>query len=284
MSSEATATAEKARATTHGHGHHGRHGSPTTSIRRRSSSTPASSESGLFLAQELLFFGGLFVAYGIYRRLCPRGVRGGEPSARQDHGWHEHDRAPVLVVHARRWRCGRHAARQKRARRGTVALITILCACIFPGDQVLRVPAQVPRGTPAGAVLHPHLEHLVAGAPALPPPGSFFSIYFMMTGVHGAARHHRHRVSTSDLGPRRNNRGEFSRSYFTPVDIGGAVLAPRRPGVDLSLPAALPDLKLRDVQPRQLPGIPPAQGRRRGSARTSPRRRSTWRCSWRSSR
>ena len=74
MSSEATASAEHAHED-HGHGHHG------PKWLAHHFDTPAqqfdAAKLGMwvFLAQELLFFSGLFVAYGVYRSWYPEMFR-----------------------------------------------------------------------------------------------------------------------------------------------------------------------------------------------------------------
>jgi len=47
--------------------------------------------------------------------------------------------------------------------------------------------------------------------------GSFFAIYFMMTGVHGI--HVLVGIGVLIWMWRRNERGEFSAKYFTPIDL-----------------------------------------------------------------
>ena len=72
-------------------------------------------------------------------------------------------------------------------------------------------------------------------------PGTniFFSLYFMMTGLHGI--HVILGMGVLTYVVILSRRGRFSGSYHTPVEMVGAVLALRRPGVDLPAAAALPD-------------------------------------------
>ncbi len=80
------------------------------------------------------------------------------------------------------------------------------------------------------------------GGPALPDnTGTFFSIYFMMTGVHGV--HVLVGIGVLIWIWRRNERGDFSKEFWTPIDIVALYWHPRRLGLDLPLPPALPDLK-----------------------------------------
>jgi hypothetical protein len=69
--------------------------------------------------------------------------------------------------------------------------------------------------------------------------GIFFSIYFAMTGVH--ALHILAGMGVIAWLLVRSVRGDFTSHYFGPRRLCRPVLAPGRPGLDLSVPAALSD-------------------------------------------
>ena len=48
----------------------------------------------LFLATEVMFFGGLLTAYAVYRIDCPAGGRPGQPRAQRRARMHQYRRAP----------------------------------------------------------------------------------------------------------------------------------------------------------------------------------------------
>ena len=97
-------------------------------------------------------------------------------------------------------------------------IITILCACFFLVVKYFEYSAKFEHGLLPGRFFHQHTEHLAPGVHALPQnAGTFFSIYFMMTGVHGV--HVAVGIGVLIWIWLRNNRGDFSKEFFTPVDI-----------------------------------------------------------------
>lgn len=215
MSSEATATAEHAHAD-HEHGHHG------PKWLAHHFDTPAqqfdAAKLGMwvFLAQELLFFSGLFVAYGVYRAWYPEMFVAA--SHQLDKIMGGTNTIVLLFSSFTAAMAVRSSQLGKQKATGNYLLITILCACIFLVIKYFEYTHKFHAGLLPGRFYHPHVEHLVAGAPPLPPnTGSFFSIYFMMTGVHGV--HVVVGIGVLIWIWLRNNRGEFSKEFFTPVDI-----------------------------------------------------------------
>ena len=97
-------------------------------------------------------------------------------------------------------------------------IITIVCACIFLVVKYFEYQHKFHAGLLPGRFFHPHAAHLVANSPPLPAnTGSFFSIYFMMTGIHGI--HVIVGIGVLIWILMRNMRGDFSKEFFTPVDI-----------------------------------------------------------------
>lgn len=175
----------------------------------------------LFLAQELLFFAGLFVAYGIYRAWYPDAF-----------SWSSHQLDPIMgaintVVLLFSSLTAALAVRSsqtgERSKTSIYLIITILCACIFLVVKYFEYAHKVHSGLLPGANFHPHHLHVVRemhGVAATTIPehsGTFFGIYFMMTGVHGL--HVAIGIGVMIWILIRNNRGEFTPQYFTPVEL-----------------------------------------------------------------
>jgi cytochrome c oxidase subunit 3 len=215
MSSEATASAEHAH-DDHGHGHHG------PKWLAHHFDTPAqqfdAAKLGMwvFLAQELLFFSGLFVAYGVYRSWYPEMFRAA--SHQLDKIMGGTNTVVLLFSSFTAAMAVRSSQLGKKKATGNFLLITIVCACVFLVIKYFEYAHKFHAGLLPGRFFHPHLDHLAAGSPPLAAnTGSFFSIYFMMTGVHGV--HVIVGIGVLIWIWLRNNRGEFSKEFFTPVDI-----------------------------------------------------------------
>ena len=217
MSSEATAAGAAEHAhDDHGHGHHG------PKWLAHHFDTPAqqfdAAKLGMwvFLAQELLFFSGLFVAYGVYRSWYPEMFVAA--SHQLDKIMGGTNTVVLLFSSFTAAMAVRSAQLGKQKATGNFILITILCACGFLVIKYFEYQHKFHAGLLPGRFFHPHVEHLVAGAPPLPPnTGSFFGIHFMMTGIHGV--HVIIGIGILIWIWLRNSRGEFSKELFTPVDI-----------------------------------------------------------------
>ena len=217
MSSEAAhATAPADDGHGDGHGHHG------PKWLAHHFDTPAqqfdTAKLGMwaFLVQELLFFSGLFVAYGVYRSWYPEMFKAA--SHQLDKIMGGTNTVVLLFSSFTAAMAVRSSQLGKKRETGNYILITILCACIFLVIKYFEYAHKFHAGLLPGRFFHPHVDHLVAGSPPLPEnTGSFFSIYFMMTGVHGV--HVAVGIGVLIWIWLRNNRGDFSKEYFTPVDI-----------------------------------------------------------------
>jgi len=169
-----------------------------------------------FLAQELLFFSGLFVAYGVYRNWYPEMFVAASKQLNKEMG--AVNTVVLLFSSLTAALAVRSAQVGNKKQTGNLILVTIGCACVFLVIKYFEYAHKFEAGTLPGRFFHPHAEHLAASAPALPPnAGSFFSIYFMMTGVHGV--HVLVGIGVLIWIWIRNNRGEFTKEYWTPVDI-----------------------------------------------------------------
>ncbi len=216
----------------------------------------------IFLATEILLFGGLFCAYAVYRSNHPEiflyahryldKTLGGINTA-------------VLICSSFTMAWAVRCAQRGRQRALVVLLgITIACAFGFLGIKFVeyehkwkegllwgkRFHAKVDEGpvkrggAPVGVVaapprpkVNPELQSTILRAPAGPPglarsgPAApeamkapknlqtFFSIYFLMTGLH--AVHVIAGIIAISVMLVRASRGEFGPAYFTPVDLTG---------------------------------------------------------------
>lgn len=165
----------------------------------------------LFLAQEILFFSGIFVAYGIFRVHYPEAFSVGSHLL----DWRLGGLNTVVllfssltaVLAVRSARLG-----QQRAT-GNYLLATIVCAFIFLVVKYFEYAAKFDHGYLPGHFFHPH------GDIELPyHVRSFFGIYFMATGVHGL--HVVIGIGYFIYLFVKNRRGAFSPAYNTPVDMG----------------------------------------------------------------
>jgi cytochrome c oxidase subunit 3 len=170
----------------------------------------------VFIVTEILMFGGLFVAYGIYKALEPDIF----------HAAHLHlDKVmgafnTVVLLFSSLTAALAVRSSQLGNRKQTTALllVTILCACAFLVVKYFEYSHKIHDGLLPGRLFTAHLHH-IPGHPVLPQRAHmFFALYFMMTGLHGV--HVVVGMSILAWVLWRNTKGEFSSEYFTPVEIG----------------------------------------------------------------
>lgn len=175
----------------------------------------------LFLGSEILFFGGLFAAYAVYRGNHPEMFHYGQYFLDWRYGALN---TTVLIGSslAAAWsvRCA-----QLNQRRGLLAslAVTLLLAGVFMCVKYVEYKHKLHGGVFWGRSYAPHEEFLAglpAAARALPAPphmGVFFSIYYVMTGLHGI-----HVLVGMGLYVWllvRARRGDFGADYYGPVDV-----------------------------------------------------------------
>jgi cytochrome c oxidase subunit 3 len=174
----------------------------------------------LFLASEVLFFSGLFVAYGVYRAHHPELFR----YASLFLDWRLGAANTAVLVTSSVSAAWAVRAAQLGQRRALLAslLATIALAGVFMTVKYLEYGHKLHNGVGWGASCHPSAELLAAlpaAARALPVPahlGTFFSVYYLMTGLHGI-----HVLAGMGLFAwlvARARRGDFGPGYFGPVD------------------------------------------------------------------
>jgi cytochrome c oxidase subunit 3 len=164
----------------------------------------------VFLLTEILFFGGLFLVYSVYRHLYPGAFIAAS---------HELDvtlgtiNTAVLITSSLTMALAVHAA-QTGARR---LLVILLMATIVLGAVFL--------GIKATEYAHKFAEHHVPG-PGFQFERShfreaqiFFSLYFVMTGLH--ALHMVVGIGIMLVMVWLAMRGRFSSEYYVPIEVTG---------------------------------------------------------------
>jgi cytochrome c oxidase subunit III len=164
----------------------------------------------LFLVTEILFFGGLFLVYSVYRGWYP------EAFAASSHElivWAGTLNTVVLITSSLTVVLAVHAA-QSGHRRALVALLlaTIALGCVFLGVKAYEYRTE-------------YLEHHVPGmgfqfdAKYFLHAQIFFSIYFIMTGLH--ALHMIIGVGIMSVVAVLAWKKTFDEEYYTPVEVAG---------------------------------------------------------------
>ena len=164
----------------------------------------------VFLVTEILFFGGLFAAYAVYRSSYPEAFAAASHHLDVFLGGFN---TAVLLLSSLTMALAVHAAQLGKRN----AVILFLALTLLLGGTFLAV-----KGV---EYHHKFEEHLVPG-PSFSFPGPegvhaqlFFSLYFGMTGMHAL-----HMVVGAGLLLwliAKARRGRFSRAYYTPVEMVG---------------------------------------------------------------
>jgi len=164
----------------------------------------------LFLITEIMFFGGLFLAYVVYRTTFPEAFHAA--SKELDIGLGALNTV-VLITSSLTMALSVHAAQvSKRGMLVVCLLLTILFGLTFLGVKSYEY-------------WHKWHEHLVPGPYFVfhgPDPTNaqlFFSLYFAMTGLH--ALHMIIGVGLLGVLTVRGAQGMFNRFYYTPVELTG---------------------------------------------------------------
>ena len=165
----------------------------------------------VFLITEIMFFGGLFTGYVVYRNAYPEAFA--EASRHLDWRLGAVNTA-VLILSSLTMALAVHAAQVGRRR----ALVGFLALTIFLGSVFLGIKVMVE---------YPHKfhEHLVPGrtftfeGPHAPQAQLFFCFYFAMTGMH--ALHMIIGIGVLAVLVLLSRRGRFSPEYNSPVELTG---------------------------------------------------------------
>ena len=167
----------------------------------------------LFLATEILLFGGLFCAYAIYRSLHPEVFYNAHHYL--DVKWGALNTIVLLFSSLTVALSIRAAQTNQQGLMKGYLVATLACAMVFLVVKYIEYSHKFHVGLLPGG-------HFTAAGEHIPNPDQlhiFFGIYFLMTGLHGI-----HVViGMIVLGwvLVRSMKGEFGPHYYTPLELGG---------------------------------------------------------------
>ena len=164
----------------------------------------------LFLATEVLLFGGLFVGFALMQAAHPQAFV---------EAHHHLDKTlgalntVVLLFSSFTMVMAVHSSATNQRKKAIVYLIiTLLCAAAFLVVKYFEYEHKIHDGLLPGA-FYSHKGDTV------PNQFIFFSFYFMMTGLHGL--HILGGMAAIGWVLRRTIRGDFDSTYYSPVDMVG---------------------------------------------------------------
>ena len=164
----------------------------------------------LFLVTEILLFGGLFVAYIIYRGLYPELFHEASRHLNRVMG---SINTIVLICSSFTMAMGVNKTQHNdKNRANQYFLLTLIFAGAFMVIKYLEYTHKIHEGLLPGAhFFFEGIDH--------PRASLFFSLYFMMTGLHGF--HVLVGMGLITWVLIRSNRGDFNSQYYTPVELTG---------------------------------------------------------------
>ncbi|MCS6926320.1 MAG: cytochrome c oxidase subunit 3 family protein [Candidatus Binatia bacterium] len=164
----------------------------------------------VFLVTEVLFFGGLFLSYIVYRASYPEAFASGS---------HHLDvmlgavNTAVLIGSSLTMALAVHAAQEGRRREVVLFLLgTLLLGGVFLGIKGIEYGHKFAQGLVPG-------PSFVFPAPHARQVQLFFALYFAMTGLHAA--HMVIGIGVLSVLTVMAWRGHFSAVYYAPVEIAG---------------------------------------------------------------
>lgn len=167
----------------------------------------------LFLATEVLLFGGLFVGFGLMQARYPREfVEAHEHLTR----WQGALNTVVLLISSFTMVLAVKAAKTGEKNKQVLFLtLTIICAVIFLVVKYFEYAHKWEEGWLPGR-FYTYRGDSIPGSHGY---ATFFAFYFMMTGLHGI--HILAGIVALSWLLMRARRGEFTKAYYTPVDLVG---------------------------------------------------------------
>lgn len=169
-----------------------------------------------FLVQEILFFSGVFVAYGVFRSWYPEVFHTAAQQLNREMG--AANTVVLLFSSLTAALAVRSSALGKKDETTRWLVITILCAFTFLVVKYFEYSHKFHAGLLPGKYFHPHLDHLKPGSDAMPANAHvFFSIYFMATGIHGI--HVAVGIGVLIWMVKKNLRGDFKEGYNAAIDM-----------------------------------------------------------------
>lgn len=206
----------------HGHNPHLAHHFDSIEQQRESSSLGM----WLFLAQEVMFFGGLFVAYTVYRFKYPEAFA--VASSHLSIGWGAFNTVILICSSLTMALAVREAQLGNNRKVIQFIVATMLLASVFLGVKGVEYAGKYQDQMVPGPSFHyvPNFESYTVPVTAETADPNFaghvqlfFSFYFVMTGVH--ALHMIIGLGVMIWLILKAVRLEFSRDYFAPVEMTG---------------------------------------------------------------
>jgi cytochrome c oxidase subunit 3 len=170
----------------------------------------------LFLITEVLLFSGMFVAYAVYRQWHPEAFMEASATLNTMLGTIN---TVVLLTSSLTVALSIHYIQVDKVKKSVYSLLaTIALAAGFMVIKYFEYTAKFEHGVYPGGLFDPHGAHYeyLAQIPYVP---QFFSIYFVMTGIHGA--HVVIGILVIGWVAYRAWQGDFSSEYYTPVELTG---------------------------------------------------------------
>jgi cytochrome c oxidase subunit III len=201
----------------HSHGDHGAHGEDPhhqhhfTTMEQQFDT--AKLGMWLFIATEILLFGGLFVGFGMMQSRYPREFVEAHEHLKR---WQGALNTVVLLVSSFTMVLAVQSAKtNKKAKTVGFLALTIACACMFLVVKYFEYSHKFEEGWLPGKYYHA-VGDSIQGSHGY---ATFFSFYFMMTGLHGI--HILVGIGVLSWILIRAKRSEFSDAYYTPVELVG---------------------------------------------------------------
>lgn len=170
----------------------------------------------LFLITEILLFSGMFVAYTVFRIWYPESFDAASATLDATLGGLN---TLVLLASSFTVAMSIHMAQRDNQRAVLINLIiTLVLAAAFMVIKGIEYKAKFDGGAFPGGFFAPHGHHY-GGLANVPYAAQFFSVYFIMTGIHGI--HVLVGMGIITWVAIRAYRGEFSSNYYTPIEVTG---------------------------------------------------------------
>ena len=164
----------------------------------------------LFIAQEVMFFGGMFLAYTVYRNLYPAAFA--EASHHLDWKLGGINTAVLILSSLTMALAVRAAALGHRKQIVLFLILTVVLGSIFLGVKIVEYGDKFEHHLVPG----PHFQF---PGPNARPAQIFYSLYFAMTGLH--ALHMIIGIPILLVLAWKAHRGGYSPAYHTPVEMTG---------------------------------------------------------------
>ena len=166
----------------------------------------------VFLVTEIMFFGGLFMAYLVYRWQSPMGFQ--EASHHLNIYWGAANTA-ILIVSSLTMALAVRAAQTSRPPRTQVMWLvaTMILGAVFLGVKVIEYADKFEHHIVPGPYFDKSAWQHPAGVE------QFYSLYFIMTGLH--AVHMIIGIGIMTVIAVMAWRRQFDATYYTPVEVSG---------------------------------------------------------------